>query len=129
MEFASPDTFGVRDPSGLVLGLGVQMNFGAPDDRPRATREGRLANRRVELHITGGDRGGGSQPGSTRWLAIGEPFLQAMCPPEVRPLGFSYPECVAGTSHGLSYADGGTACPAQVLRWGSALRLTQLPVI
>jgi outer membrane protein OmpA-like peptidoglycan-associated protein len=34
MEFASPDTFGVRDPSGLVLGLGVQMNFGAPDDRP-----------------------------------------------------------------------------------------------
>jgi outer membrane protein OmpA-like peptidoglycan-associated protein len=34
MEFASPETFGVRDPSGLVLGLGVQMNFGAPDDRP-----------------------------------------------------------------------------------------------
>jgi outer membrane protein OmpA-like peptidoglycan-associated protein len=34
MEFASPDTFGVRDPSGLVLGLGVQLNFGAPDDRP-----------------------------------------------------------------------------------------------
>lgn len=41
MEFASPQTFGVRDPSGLVLGLGVQMNFGAPDDRPPkiATKE------------------------------------------------------------------------------------------
>ncbi len=34
MEFASADTFGVKDPSGLVLGLGIQMNFGAPDDRP-----------------------------------------------------------------------------------------------
>lgn len=34
MEFASPETFGVRDPSGVVFGLGVQMNFGAPDDRP-----------------------------------------------------------------------------------------------
>jgi OOP family OmpA-OmpF porin len=25
-----------------------------------STREGRLANRRVELHLTGGDQGGGS---------------------------------------------------------------------
>jgi outer membrane protein OmpA-like peptidoglycan-associated protein len=33
MEFASADTFGVKDPSGVVFGLGVQMNFGAPDDR------------------------------------------------------------------------------------------------
>jgi outer membrane protein OmpA-like peptidoglycan-associated protein len=34
LEFASADTFGVKDPSGVVFGLGVQMNFGAPDDRP-----------------------------------------------------------------------------------------------
>jgi OmpA-OmpF porin, OOP family len=33
MEFASADRFGVKDPSGVVFGLGVQMNFGAPDDR------------------------------------------------------------------------------------------------
>jgi OmpA-OmpF porin, OOP family len=34
MEWASAHTFGVKDPSGVVLGVGVQMNFGAPDDRP-----------------------------------------------------------------------------------------------
>jgi len=33
MEFANANTFGVKDPSGVVFGLGVQMNFGAPDDR------------------------------------------------------------------------------------------------
>ncbi len=33
LEWASANTFGVKDPSGVVFGLGVQMNFGAPDDR------------------------------------------------------------------------------------------------
>jgi len=28
MEFASPETFGVRDPSGMIWGVGLQMNFG-----------------------------------------------------------------------------------------------------
>ena len=45
-------------------GLSNQMSakgFGKEDPiADNATREGRLANRRVELHITGGDRGGGS---------------------------------------------------------------------
>jgi OmpA-OmpF porin, OOP family len=34
MEWANPDLFGVKDPSGLIFGLGLQVNFGAPDDRP-----------------------------------------------------------------------------------------------
>jgi len=45
-------------------GLSNRMSakgFGKEDPiADNATREGRLANRRVELHITGGDRGGGS---------------------------------------------------------------------
>ena len=34
MEFASADRFGVKDPSGIVFGVGVQMNFGERDERP-----------------------------------------------------------------------------------------------
>jgi OmpA-OmpF porin, OOP family len=34
MEWAPADHFGVKDPSGVVFGLGLQVNFGAPDDRP-----------------------------------------------------------------------------------------------
>jgi len=39
MEFANADRFGVKDPSGLIFGVGVQMNFGAPDDRPPVIKE------------------------------------------------------------------------------------------
>jgi outer membrane protein OmpA-like peptidoglycan-associated protein len=39
MEWASAGTFGTKDPSGLMLGVGVQMNFGAHDDRPPVIRE------------------------------------------------------------------------------------------
>lgn len=39
MEFANADRFGVKDPSGVIFGLGVQMNFGAPDDRPPVVKE------------------------------------------------------------------------------------------
>ncbi|HEX4243491.1 MAG TPA: OmpA family protein [Steroidobacteraceae bacterium] len=39
MEWANPDRFGVKDPSGLMFGVGVQMNFGAPDDRPPVVHE------------------------------------------------------------------------------------------
>jgi outer membrane protein OmpA-like peptidoglycan-associated protein len=34
MEWANPSMFGVKDPSGIVFGVGVQMNFGAKDERP-----------------------------------------------------------------------------------------------
>jgi OOP family OmpA-OmpF porin len=34
MEFAGADRFGVKDPSGIVFGVGVQMNFGERDERP-----------------------------------------------------------------------------------------------
>jgi OOP family OmpA-OmpF porin len=34
LEWASADRFGVKDPSGIVFGLGVQMNFGERDERP-----------------------------------------------------------------------------------------------
>jgi OmpA-OmpF porin, OOP family len=34
MEWANPSMFGVKDPSGLIFGVGVQMNFGAKDERP-----------------------------------------------------------------------------------------------
>jgi outer membrane protein OmpA-like peptidoglycan-associated protein len=39
IEWANPDMFGVKDPSGLMFGVGVQMNFGAPDDRPPVIKE------------------------------------------------------------------------------------------
>jgi OmpA-OmpF porin, OOP family len=39
MEWANPNLFGVKDPSGLIFGVGVQMNFGAPDDRPPVVKE------------------------------------------------------------------------------------------
>jgi OOP family OmpA-OmpF porin len=34
MEWANPSMFGVKDPSGVIFGVGVQMNFGAKDERP-----------------------------------------------------------------------------------------------
>ena len=34
LEFASADRYGVKDPSGIVFGVGVQMNFGERDERP-----------------------------------------------------------------------------------------------
>ena len=34
MEFANADRYGVKDPSGIVFGVGVQMNFGERDERP-----------------------------------------------------------------------------------------------
>jgi OOP family OmpA-OmpF porin len=34
MEWANPSMFGVKDPSGVVFGVGLQMNFGAKDERP-----------------------------------------------------------------------------------------------
>jgi OOP family OmpA-OmpF porin len=39
VEFANASRFGVQDPSGLMFGVGVQMNFGAPDDRPPVIKE------------------------------------------------------------------------------------------
>jgi OmpA-OmpF porin, OOP family len=39
MEWANPSMFGVKDPSGLMFGVGVQMNFGAHDDRPPVIKE------------------------------------------------------------------------------------------
>jgi OOP family OmpA-OmpF porin len=39
VEFANADRFGVKDPSGVIFGVGVQMNFGAPDDRPPVIKE------------------------------------------------------------------------------------------
>jgi OmpA-OmpF porin, OOP family len=39
LEWANPDMFGVKDPSGVIFGVGLQMNFGAPDDRPPVVKE------------------------------------------------------------------------------------------
>lgn len=39
VEFANADRLGVKDPSGVIFGVGIQMNFGAPDDRPPVIRE------------------------------------------------------------------------------------------
>jgi OOP family OmpA-OmpF porin len=39
MEWANPDMYGVKDPSGLIFGVGVQMNFGAPNDTPPVIKE------------------------------------------------------------------------------------------
>jgi OOP family OmpA-OmpF porin len=38
MEWANPSMFGVKDPSGIVFGVGVQMNFGERDERPPVVR-------------------------------------------------------------------------------------------
>lgn len=34
LEFANPSMFGVKDPSGVMFGVGLQMSFGHPDERP-----------------------------------------------------------------------------------------------
>ena len=34
VEFANPSMFGVKDPSGIIYGVGLQMNFGNRDERP-----------------------------------------------------------------------------------------------
>lgn len=39
VEFASANRFGVKDPSGFIFGVGVQMNFGEPDDRQPVIHE------------------------------------------------------------------------------------------
>jgi OOP family OmpA-OmpF porin len=39
MEWANASRFGVKDPSNLIFGIGVQMNFGAPDERPPVIKE------------------------------------------------------------------------------------------
>jgi OOP family OmpA-OmpF porin len=39
LEFATADRLGVKDPSGLMLGVGVQMNFGEPNDTPPVIKE------------------------------------------------------------------------------------------
>jgi len=39
MEWATPAQFGVRNPSGLIIGVGLQLNFGAPDDRPPVVQQ------------------------------------------------------------------------------------------
>ncbi len=39
MEWGTPGEFGVRNPSGLIFGVGLQMNFGAPDDRPPVVQQ------------------------------------------------------------------------------------------
>ena len=39
MEWANPDRYGVKDPSGLIFGVGVQMNFGAPVETPVVYKE------------------------------------------------------------------------------------------
>lgn len=39
VEFANANRFGVKDPSGIIFGVGVQMNFGEPDDRPPVIKE------------------------------------------------------------------------------------------
>jgi OOP family OmpA-OmpF porin len=39
VEGASPSMFGVRDPSGIIYGIGLQMNFGNKDERPPVIKE------------------------------------------------------------------------------------------
>jgi OmpA-OmpF porin, OOP family len=39
LEWANPAMFGVKDPSGVIFGVGIQMNFGAHDDRPPVIKE------------------------------------------------------------------------------------------
>src|SRR4030081_3167758 len=39
MEWANASRFGVKDPSNLILGIGVQMNFGAPNEIPPVIKE------------------------------------------------------------------------------------------
>jgi OmpA-OmpF porin, OOP family len=39
MEWANPSRFGVKDPSNLIVGIGVQMNFGARDETPPVVKE------------------------------------------------------------------------------------------
>jgi OmpA-OmpF porin, OOP family len=39
LEWANPDMFGVKDPSGVMLGVGVVMNFGAPNETPPVIKE------------------------------------------------------------------------------------------
>jgi outer membrane protein OmpA-like peptidoglycan-associated protein len=39
MEWANASRFGANDPSNLILGVGIQMNFGAPDERPPVIKE------------------------------------------------------------------------------------------
>jgi len=39
MEWANPSRFGVQDPSNLIVGIGVQMNFGAPNETPPVVKE------------------------------------------------------------------------------------------
>ncbi|HEX3949805.1 MAG TPA: OmpA family protein [Steroidobacteraceae bacterium] len=39
LEFANAARFGVKDPSGIIFGVGLQMNFGNRDERPPVIRE------------------------------------------------------------------------------------------
>ncbi len=39
LEFANPSMFGVKDPSSLMFGVGLQVSFGHPDERPPVIRE------------------------------------------------------------------------------------------
>jgi OOP family OmpA-OmpF porin len=39
VEWANRSMFGVRDPSGLIFGVGVQMNFGEHNDTPPVIKE------------------------------------------------------------------------------------------
>jgi OOP family OmpA-OmpF porin len=39
IEWANRDMYGVKDPSGLMVGVGVVMNFGAPNETPPVIKE------------------------------------------------------------------------------------------
>jgi outer membrane protein OmpA-like peptidoglycan-associated protein len=39
VEGANPSMFGVKDPSGIIYGVGLQMNFGNKDERPPVIKE------------------------------------------------------------------------------------------
>lgn len=39
VEWANPSMFGVKDPVGLILGVGLQLNFGEPNDTPPVIKE------------------------------------------------------------------------------------------
>jgi OmpA-OmpF porin, OOP family len=39
MEAANPSRFGVKDPSGIIYGVGLQVNFGNKDERPPVIKE------------------------------------------------------------------------------------------